>query len=91
MYFCKGKQTAFKQRFANQWPLKVLYNTAQHSAVHTHIHTHIHTLTAVSAPQGDSQLVRSGQGEASRSGTTPPHSETGIEPVTLFTQPGITP
>ena len=45
------------------------YNTASHSP----IHAHIHSLTAVSTTQGDSQLVRSSQGEASRSGT-PPHS-----------------
>ena len=38
-----------------------------------HIHAHIPPPTAESAPQGDSQLVSSSQGEASRSGT-PPHS-----------------
>ena len=52
-----------------QRPLKVLHNIASHSP----IHEHIHTPTAESATQGDGQLVRSSQGEASRSGT-PRHS-----------------
>ena len=37
--------------------------------IHPFIYTYIHTLTAESATQGDSQLVRNGRGEASRSGT----------------------
>ena len=45
--------------FLNQWPLKALYNIDQHSP----IHTHIHTLTVASTMQGDSQLVKSSQGE----------------------------
>ena len=63
------KWNAFIQCFSNQWPLKTLYNIAQDSPVHTHIHTP----TAESTMQGDSQLVRSSQGEVSRSGT-PRHS-----------------
>ena len=39
----------------------------------TTVHARIHTPTAVSTPQGDRQLVRSSQGEGSRSGT-PRHS-----------------
>ena len=54
-----GKSTVFPQRFPNQWPLKMLYNTAKHSP----IHAHIHTLTAEFTMQGDSQLVGSSQGE----------------------------
>ena len=37
--------------------------------IHPFIYTYIHTLTAESATQGDSQLVRNSRGEASRSGT----------------------
>ena len=29
-----GKLSAFIQRFSNQWPLEVLYNTASHSSIH---------------------------------------------------------
>ena len=58
-----GKRTAFIQRFSNQWPLKALYDIASHSPVRAHIHTP----TAESTTQGDSQLVKSSQGEASRS------------------------
>ena len=74
-----GKRTAFIQRFSNQRPLKALYNTASHSP----IHAHIHTPTAESAPQGDSQLVWSSQGEASRSGTPRHSEEPGIELATF--------
>ena len=49
--------------------LKALHNIASHSPVHTHIHTP----TAMSTMQGDSQLVRSSQGEASHS-ETPRHT-----------------
>ena len=34
-----GKQTAFIQHFSNQWPLKALYNTAQHSCTHSHTYS----------------------------------------------------
>ena len=64
-----GKWTEFIQRFSNLWPLKALYNTAQHSP----IHAHIQTPTAVSTMEGESQLVGSSEGEASCSGT-PRHS-----------------
>ena len=43
-------------------------NVVHHSRIHTLIQTLIHTPTAVSATQGDSQLVRSSQGEVSCSG-----------------------
>ena len=36
----------------------------------TTVHTHIHTTTSESTMHGDSQLIRSSQGEASRSGTS---------------------
>ena len=64
-----GKCIEFIERFSNQWPLKALYNIAQHSP----IHAHIHTPTVESNMEGDGQLVGSSQGEASRSGT-PRHS-----------------
>ena len=41
--------------FSNQWPLKVLYNIAEHSP----INAHIHTPTVVSTMQGNSQLAGS--------------------------------
>ena len=44
---------------------KALYSVDWHSPVHAHIHTP----PAESTKQGDSQLVKSSQGEASRSGT----------------------
>ena len=68
-----GKCAAFIQRISK--PVAIQINA------------HIHTLTAVSAMPGDSQLVRSSQGEvASRSGT-PRHSARrtrGIEPATFW-------
>ena len=70
LFSSKGtsKWTAFIQRSSNQWPLEVLYNTAEHSP----IQAHIHTLTASSAVQGDSQLIVSSQGEVPCS-RTPQH------------------
>ena len=64
-----GKLTAFIQHFSNQGPFKALNNIALHSPTHTHIQTKM----AVSAMQGDSQLVGSSKGEVSCSGT-PRHS-----------------
>ena len=51
-----------------QWPLKALYNMASPSP----IHAHIHTPTAVSAMQGNSQLVRNSQGEVFAQGHLDP-------------------
>ena len=75
-----GQWTAFIQSFANQCPLKALYNTARHSPVHPHIHTP----TAESTTQGDSQLVSSSQGEGvSLRDTSTIYEEPGIEPATF--------
>ena len=60
-----GKCTAFIQRYSNQWPLKAMYNIDWHSPINAHIHTPM----ARSAVQGDSQLIRSSQGEVPCSGT----------------------
>ena len=49
------------QPFSNQRPLKGLHNIAEHSSIHAHIHTPM----AVSATQGDSQLVEGSQGDVS--------------------------
>jgi hypothetical protein len=74
-----GRWSAFTQLSSNQWPLQELHNIASYSP----IHAHIHTPTAESAPQGDSQLVWSSQGEASRSGTPRHSEEPGIELATF--------
>ena len=55
--------------------------THTHTYTHTHTHTYIHPPTAVSAMQGSSQLVRSGEGEASCSGTGGAGDPTGDLPV----------
>ena len=76
-----GKWTALIQRFPKQWPLKVLFNVASDSPMHTH--THNHTPTGESTMEGDSQLVRSSQGEVSCSGIPRYHQEPGIELATF--------
>ena len=62
----------------NGLPFYSAFLTSGHSTrftilpLHSPIHAHIDTPTAASATRSDSQLVRSGQGEVSRSGTPRP-------------------
>ena len=78
---CPSKRTGLHSYSIFYTAPKALYNIASQSPVHTHIHT----LTAVSATQGDSQLVRSSQGEgvSLRDTSTLSEEEPGIEPATF--------
>ena len=77
-----GKRTAFIH-FSNQRPLKALHNITSHSPFHAHIHNY------ESTTQGDSQLVGSGQGEASHSGT--PQSGHRTRNLQVTSQPALPP
>ena len=58
--------------------------------LHSPFPAHIHTPTAESATQGDSQLVWSSQGEASRSGT-PRYSRDWTSNLPIISQPALPP
>ena len=79
-----GEQTASPQRFSNQRPLRALHHTASHSPLHSF--TRSHPTRRSQRRRASAPRVRSGQGEASRSGT-PPHAarrrSPGIKPATF--------